>query len=108
MGSEKIRCADAFLGNQRTSQQTQGHAREADDQGTEGDLVNSIQGRQMTEDAADLLTFQASFLHQVEQTGQQAEEQQGIGHQQQRDMEKNPSVVHPLVGNRSMVGVGGG
>ena len=55
------------LGDERADKEAGGHAGEAEEKGSESDLVSGLEGWQAAE--GGLLGLEAAFLHEVEEAG---------------------------------------
>ena len=78
--------------NQRTDEQAGRHAREAEEQRLQCDLVGGLERR---EPLVAGLSFglEAALLHEVEHGGEQAEKERRVCGEDERDMEEDPDAA---------------
>ena len=57
------------------------------------DLVHGIQRRQPVHEAGGVPAFEPAFLKKIEEAGDETEDEGGVGHEESRDMKKEPSAA---------------
>jgi hypothetical protein len=81
------------VGEERADEQAGGHARESEEQGAEGDGVDGFKRGELDAGGCDGFGFEARFLHEIEERGDERDEEGGVGGEQQRDVQEEPAGV---------------
>ena len=108
-GIAEVGGADGHLCNERADEKACRHAREAEEKGFEGDLVQDFEWgferREPGEGGGFLL--EAALLNQVEQRGQEREQKRGVGGEEKSDVEEDPAGVEGGEGGGFLTGMEG-
>jgi hypothetical protein len=102
LGIAEVRGADCGLCDERADEQAGGHARKAEEERLEGDLIGGFEWGKPRQRGEFFL--EATLLNEIEQRRDERDDESSVGCEQEGDVEKDPAGVEGGKGGTLLTG----